>query len=58
MTSNFYPQYIAGYTFANFGRYPIRRRVTKAYALEYYLEYEPKFILLNQKEESISRYRI
>ena len=28
-------QYIAGYTVANFGRYPIRSRVTKGNALEY-----------------------
>ena len=28
-------QYIAGYTVPNFGRYPIRSRVTKGNALEY-----------------------
>ena len=34
MTSDF-RQYIAEYTVANFWRYPIRRRVTYASALEY-----------------------
>ena len=35
MTSNYFLQYIAGYTVTNFLCYPIRRRVTKASALEY-----------------------
>ena len=35
MTSKGFLQYIAGYTVAHFGRYPIRSRVTKASALEY-----------------------
>ena len=34
MTSNYYGKYIAGCTVANIWRYPIRRRVTKASALE------------------------
>ena len=34
MTSNYFRQYIAGYTVANFLRYPIRRRVTNSCALE------------------------
>ena len=34
MTSNCFLQYIAGYTVANFWRYPTRRSVTKANALE------------------------
>ena len=34
MTSNYFRQYIAGYTVANFWRYPIRRHVTKASAIE------------------------
>ena len=34
MTSNYYLQNITGYTVANFWRYPIRCRVTKASALE------------------------
>ena len=34
MTSNYFRQYIAGYTDANSLRYPIRRRDTKASALE------------------------
>ena len=34
-TSNYFRQYIAGYTVIIFGRYPIRIRVTKASALEY-----------------------
>ena len=34
MTSNYFRQYIAGYTDANSLRYPIRRRVTKASAFE------------------------
>ena len=33
--SNYFWQYIAGYTVANFWRYPIKRRVTKASALEF-----------------------
>ena len=36
MTSNCFLQYIAGYTVANFWRYPIRSRVTKASALEFW----------------------
>ena len=34
MTSNYFQQNIAGYTVANFGHHPIRRRVTEASALE------------------------
>ena len=34
MTSNYFRQYIAGYTDANFWRYPIRRRVTNSCALK------------------------
>ena len=35
MTPNYFQQYIVGYTVANFLRYPIRCRITKASALEY-----------------------
>ena len=48
MTSNYFLQYIAGYTVANFLRYPIRRRVTKASALE--------FVLIDQYDEYIYKY--
>ena len=34
MTSNYFRQYIAVYTVANLRRYPIRRRVAFASALE------------------------
>ena len=34
MTSNYFWQYIAGYTVANLWRYPIRHRITKSSALE------------------------
>ena len=34
MKLNYFQQYITGYTVANFGRYPIRHRVTKANTLE------------------------
>ena len=34
MTSNYFRQYIPGYTVASFWRYPIRRRVTNLSALE------------------------
>ena len=37
MTLNYFWQYIAGFTVANFWPYPIRRRVTKASALEFAL---------------------
>ena len=37
MTSNYFQQYIGGYTVANFWRYPIRRCVTNSCALEYWL---------------------
>ena len=40
MTSNYFRQYIIGYTVANVWRYPIRRRVTKASALEYTIKAE------------------
>ena len=35
MTSNYFQQYIVGYTVANFWRYPIRRHIIKSSALEY-----------------------
>ena len=35
--TNHFQQYIAGYTVANFLPYPIRCRVTKAGALEYFM---------------------
>ena len=42
MTSNCFRQYICRYTVAKFWRYPIRRRVTKACALEFpFLFQEP-----------------
>ena len=37
MTANYFRQYNAGYTVANFLPYPVGHRVTKASALEYFL---------------------
>ena len=36
MVSKDFRQYISEYTVANFLRYPMRRRITKASALEYW----------------------
>ena len=44
MTSNYFRRYIAGYTVANFLRYPIIRRVTIANALELFMDDNTYFV--------------
>ena len=45
MTLNYFRQYIAGYTVANFWRYPIRRRIANSCALEKYFSSFPRYSL-------------
>ena len=55
-TSKYFQQYIAGYTVANFKRYPIRRRVTKSSALECLLAADDSHEILNLIGKDISQY--
>ena len=53
MTPSYFRQYIAGYTVINFRGHPIRRRVTNASALEFFVYmYEQKDEHTNKKAKN------